>query len=580
MSDSPPKPTEAPSRPLSPAASRLWDLRISKHMDDHVQVVFESPVPLPGLDHNCDLAIIHHPLHDCFEVCIYDPVSHNEADRMYLKADVLLHSMPKDEFEQQFEEKKAFFRKRRRHYDSHVLLRSIHYNFAKKFIQSRLTVVFQPETKIGEAVIESKLIAFLQPQSAQETILIDFLNDDDAMPGQLRNGRRLCHLMYKPDLLIPINTKLGQEEHVFLLFQYFERVRVKQWQVVDAFHDNINARIRRYQATQMELKREMEEKAKIAAIAGEAVEGNPHHPHNNNNNKESPKKPLSPNTPTDVFNNAMGDETATEIGENESELSDESKDVKPKVTYTGVYSKARCRWIYAIHHIIFRNMVRQARERMDIASMSRKSPEKILIMERKRQEEQQMLAALQREAAAQEAAKLPNRRTVVDGIREAANNLSQVINYHSYTNMPASLSRGNSATQMNAENGGGDGAAPPMLGAMGRQMSSPLQSQAPPKLSKQQSWQASSSSNLNASNATGGSAAGGNANVAMSSKAQAAMQETKQKLGQFQLFRNKQNSSSNLNANPTSSSPMTSNSSPVLPILTKQKSASRLASEG
>ena len=537
-------------------------------MDDHVQVVFESPVPLPGLDHNCDLAIIHHPLHDCFEVCVFDPVSHNEADRMYLKADVLLHSMPKDEFEQQFEEKKAFFRKRRRHYDSHVLLRSIHYNYAKQFIQTRLTVFFQPETKIGEAVMESKLIAFLQPQSAQETILIDFLNDDDdAMPGQLKNGRKLCHLIYEPDFLIPINTKFGQEEHVFLLFQYFERVRVKQWQVVDAFHDNINARIRRYQTTQMTLKREMEEQAKIAAIAGETAEVN---------NKESPKKPLSPNTPTDAIFNNSGDETATEMGENESEVSDEQKEVKPKVAYTGVYSKARCRWIYAIHHVIFRNMVREARERMDITSMSRKSPEKILVMERKRQEAQKMLAALQREAAAQEAAKQGNRRTVVDGIREAANNLSQVINYHSYTNMPASLSRGNSSTQMNATESGGD-AAPPMLGAMGRQMSSPLQSQVPPKLSKQQSWQGSSSNNLNASNASGGTP--GNANVAMSSKAQAAMQETKQKLGQFQLFRNKQNSSSNLNANPTTS-PMTSNSSPVLPILTKQKSASRLNSEG
>eukprot|EP01033_Poteriospumella_lacustris_P018662 gene18662-13439_t len=204
-------------------------------------------------------------------------------------------------------------------------------------------------------------------------------------------------------------------------------------------------------------------------------------------------------------------------------------------------------------------MVREARERMDITSMSRKSPEKILVMERKRQEAQKMLAALQREAAAQEAAKQGNRRTVVDGIREAANNLSQVINYHSYTNIPASLSRGNSSTQMNATESGGD-AAPPMLGAMGRQMSSPLQSQVPPKLSKQQSWQGSSSNNLNASNASGGTTAG-NANVAMSSKAQAAMQETKQKLGQFQLFRNKQNSSSNLNANPTTS-PMTSNSSP------------------
>eukprot|EP01039_Chlorochromonas_danica_P018979 gene18979-22928_t len=157
------------------------------------------------------------------------------------------------------------------------------------------------------------------------------------------------------------------------------------------------------------------------------------------------------------------------MGENESEVSGEQKEIKPKVAYTGVYSKARCRWIYAIHHVIFRNM---------------------------RQEAQQMLAALQREAAAQEAAKQGNRRTVVDGIREAANNLSQVINYHSYTNMPASLSRGNSSTQMNATESGGD-AAPPMLGAMGRQMSSPLQSQVPPKLSKQQRRQGSSSNNLN-----------------------------------------------------------------------------------
>eukprot|EP01033_Poteriospumella_lacustris_P018693 gene18693-13463_t len=193
--------------------------------------------------------------------------------------------------------------------------------------------------------MESKLIAFLQPQSAQETILIDFLNDDDdAMPGQLKNGRKLCHLIYEPDFLIPINTKFGQEEHVFLLEVAF-----------------INS----------------------------------------------------------------GDATATEMGENESEVSGEQKEIKPKVAYTGVYSKARCRWIYATHHVIFRNIVREARERKDIMSMSRKSPEKILVMERKRQEAQQMLAALQREAAAQEAVKHGSRRTVVDGIREAANNLSK-----------------------------------------------------------------------------------------------------------------------------------------------------------
>jgi hypothetical protein len=83
---------------------------------------------------------------------------------------------------------------------------------------------------------------------------------------------------------------------------------------------------------------------------------------------------------------------------------------------------------------------------------------------------------------------------------------------------------------MNAAESGGD-VAPPMLGAMGRQMSSPQHSQVPPKLSKQQSRQGSSSNNLNASNVSGGTA--GNVNVAMSSKAQAAIQETKQKLGQF-----------------------------------------------
>lgn len=160
------------SRPSSPPASRLWDYRISKHLDEHVRVVHEGAMKVMGSQNVVDVAVIHHPHHDVLEIVISDPTYHVEVPRMYLRAEEILNGMPKDEFEKQFEEKKDFFRKRHRHYDSHTIERNIRYQYVHNFLQARIHMIYETDFAIDKDTKQgTKIMVFLQAANVEETIV-------------------------------------------------------------------------------------------------------------------------------------------------------------------------------------------------------------------------------------------------------------------------------------------------------------------------------------------------------------------------------------------------------------------------
>lgn len=170
-------------------------------LNEKIFVIFEGSISLWRTKTNLDLIIVYHELYSCLELVAYEPISEQEAPRVYIDVPVLISHLNPDELDQCLEGKKDSYIKKQRVFDFNQILREAYYELSSKYVESRISVDTAAQAKgMFKIYLKSKPgDSVIKPKQGN-------LDDNLVFAGKAPDGSHIDVVMNCPVGLLPLNT--------------------------------------------------------------------------------------------------------------------------------------------------------------------------------------------------------------------------------------------------------------------------------------------------------------------------------------------------------------------------------------